>query len=300
MEKVTELMSGRDCLLGLLAAVAARWRGMLPLFNTIAKQRADIALLRRQLQEAKEEAKTAERVAEDAVMEAEKTLPTLRSTQRELREAKIRLNQLEQTMVTRADKHKAELEDKSQEVSRLHDQLRALKAQELKQKQEIRKLREEAKPRTRHLQIAASRDTKYFADRSQSELELLAPTSNRVSGYFQALEHTRHTPRKRKRSEDEDESLSSDFDPDPMLCMRNSSSPQAKDAPVLQRAPPVVKALSFASDWQLPSQQVKRSKSSSRVLQRPASSTNPFGLQLDAKGKPLAPVQTGSRRRAKF
>ncbi|TFK81901.1 hypothetical protein K466DRAFT_655963 [Polyporus arcularius HHB13444] len=294
MEKVTELMSGRDCLLALVTAVAARWRGLLPLFSTISQQRADIARLRGQLVEAREETKNAERVAEDAVKEAEKTLPALRATQRELREAKIRLDQLEHTMVSRADEHKAELADKNQEVSRLHDQLRALKAQELKQKQEIKKLRKEAKPKTRCLQAAASRDTKFFVDRTQSELEVLSPEATR---HFQASEYTSGTIRKRKRLGDDDELMSSDLD----SFMTHASSPQAKNAPAPQRPLPVVKALSFSADpWQLPSQQVNRSKSSSRALQRPASSTAPLGLLLDAKGKPLAPVQTGSRRRAKF
>ncbi len=114
---------------GLLTAVAARWRGILPLFSTIAKQRADIAHLRGQLQEAREQTKRAERIAEVAVKEAEKTLPTLKTTQGELLEAQITLEQLKQTMIIQANQHKTELEANKQHVSRLHDQLHALKAQ---------------------------------------------------------------------------------------------------------------------------------------------------------------------------
>ncbi|RDX54055.1 hypothetical protein OH76DRAFT_1060029 [Lentinus brumalis] len=302
MEKVTELMSGRDCLLGLLTAVAARWRGILPLFSTIAKQRADIAHLRGQLQEAREQTKRAERVAEEAVKEAEKTLPTLQSTQKELLEAKITLQQLKKTMISQADEHKTELEANKQHVSRLHDQLHALKLHvRHNNKEEIRKLREEAKPKICHLQAAASRETKALANRTQSELEVLSPRTNRISAHSQVSEYTSSTMRKRKRSRDDDELLSSDEDPDSLLYITHTLSPRAKDAPAPQRPPPVVKPLSFSADpWQLPSQQVNRSKSGSRALQRPASSTNPLGLLLDAKGKPLAPVQTGSRRRAKF
>ncbi len=66
--------------------------------------------------------------------------------------------------------------------------------QELKQKQEIKKLREEGKPKTRHLQAAASRDTKFFVDRTQSELEVLSPRATRVSLLTFLNERIAHCP----------------------------------------------------------------------------------------------------------
>lgn len=102
---------------------------MLPLFSTISSQREALVKLDGQLREAKSAAKNAERIADEAVKTSEQTIPTLKKTQSELREAKIKLDQLEQRMAARADEHKDELKRKNEEVGRLHTQLQALKAQ---------------------------------------------------------------------------------------------------------------------------------------------------------------------------
>ena len=68
-----------------------------------------------------------------------------------------------------------------------------------------------------------------------------------------------------------------------------------RDAPL-----PKVKPLSFGS-WDFEKEQKQRMIPGSKIV-RASSSTNQNSttIKVDPKGKPLAPVHVGSRRRAKF
>ena len=102
---------------------------MLPLFRTIANQRAEISTLKKQLGAANKAIKKAEQLADEAVQASEATIPALKRTQGELQEARTDLERTKLEMVGRAAEHKVELEKKCQEVTSLHDRLQALKAQ---------------------------------------------------------------------------------------------------------------------------------------------------------------------------
>ena len=102
---------------------------MIPLFNTIASQSGELSKLKGELREANEATERAERIAEEAFLASEQTLPTLEKARSDLREATTRVGELEEELARQANEHKAELKRKEEHVGRLHDQLQALKAQ---------------------------------------------------------------------------------------------------------------------------------------------------------------------------
>ena len=109
-------------------AVAARWREMLPLFDTIAKQREEIKSVRDQLKTVNAEVAKAHETTQEALHAAELVTPRLRRTQADLEKAQGRILELERDIVVRAEEHRSQMSGKNEEVKRLHTQLQALKA----------------------------------------------------------------------------------------------------------------------------------------------------------------------------
>ncbi|RPD58985.1 hypothetical protein L227DRAFT_564427 [Lentinus tigrinus ALCF2SS1-6] len=294
MEKVTELMSGRECLLNLLTAVTVRWRGM---FGTIARQCAEIASLRRELQEAQDQIAKSDKTAQEAVQASEQILPELKKTQSELRSAKIEIDQLKRQV----EEHRTELVDKNKEVRRLHNQLQELKNKERRQKDEINKLRQENEEHVQCLQTVASQHYALCADESQ-ELEVSPAGSysndvdviNLSAGGLERMVIPSHGSGKRSRAPSPS--------PPPINRRRfaKEDGQAPYDAPVpdapagtqaaTRRGAPL--AVQFGSEWQLraPKGQSKRSGPNSKSA--PSTTTLP-GLQIDAKGKPRSAVWTG-------
>ncbi|KAI0738424.1 hypothetical protein C8Q80DRAFT_1205150 [Daedaleopsis nitida] len=303
VEKVSKMMDGRDCLLRLLTAVAARWRGMLPILTTIASQREEIVSLHGKVKMSKEAAIKAEKLAHEAVKASERTLPTLQKTRSELREAQIKIEQLEHKVKMQTEEHKTEIAQKTEDTRRLHDMLRELKEQEKKQRVKIKELREDIKERSRQLEYPSSnaQPLRSVLNEAPPDELIVLPESgsvHHVEGDRYAsrlgLSPSTSSPRKRKRSEGDDS---------PLFEAENAASgnllrpqPQASSSRAAIR--PETKRPVFSSDWTLPGRPAK--PGSSLKLQEPKRASVPSVIKVDEKGRPLVPVQCGSRRREKF
>ncbi|KAJ2989016.1 hypothetical protein NUW54_g8924 [Trametes sanguinea] len=178
IDKIAELSDGKqECLLDLLTAVAARWRGMLPVFSQIAEQRSEIVALQNRLR-ATERARD-EAVAQTAKAEeiATNAVQTTEIVHKALGESKAEVVRLEGRIQDLQKAHKRELDDKQEVLSRLHDTLKALKEKacpEAKQKQEIEKLREQAK---------ASAELELQHERALSQMVVLDGDEYEFVGY---------------------------------------------------------------------------------------------------------------------
>ncbi|KAI1790298.1 hypothetical protein LXA43DRAFT_973784 [Ganoderma leucocontextum] len=280
IEDVCELMDKRrDCMLDLLTAVAAQWRGMLPLFTLLSDQRAELFNVTNELNKAKRKTASAERMAREAIESSERTMPTLRKTQEDLDQVKLERDALAEEMTRKTDEHNTEMQRQREEVKRTCDRLRALKAQELKQKQEIKKLREKNKETSRLLLSAAESQANAMRD-TQDDLEVLPPSETNSLGLelippdedaFRNPMFDPNTSHKRRRPEADDGIP--DFASETIL----HSPPQSPRQP-RRREPLAVKAPVFGSDWTL-SKQRKTAGSAPCTL----SSSTEFPIRLDEK-----------------
>ncbi|KAI9062717.1 hypothetical protein FKP32DRAFT_1758845 [Trametes sanguinea] len=310
IDKIAELSDGKqECLLDLLTAVAARWRGMLPVFSQIAEQRSEIVALKNRLR-ATERARD-EAVAQTAKAEeiATNAVQTTEIVHKALGESKAEVVRLEGRIQDLQKAHKRELDDKQEVLSRLHDTLKALKEKacpvmEAKQKQEIEKLREQAK---------ASAELELQHERASSQMVVLDGDGYELVGYgeegaqmlqlnnveprFSQLEGSQATfervsagsSGKRKGSEDdllelgENEPLEDDTN-----CL-SAGSPLFKRRAIASRSvaanePP------FKSEWQLRNATVEDKAKTKKKTKAPS-----LALNLDRNGRPLKPVLCGSR-----
>ncbi|KAI0369737.1 hypothetical protein BV20DRAFT_967391 [Pilatotrama ljubarskyi] len=303
MEKVAELSDEkRECLLTLVTAVAARWRGMLPIFSTIANQRNEVLALKERLDAAEAqrdravaESRRADDIATRAVSMTEQVNHALQQAKGENEALKGRIEQLKQD-------HRKELEREQARLKGLYDSLNALKAKEAKQKAEIESLREEAKRHAAQLREAAEsqlvslegEDGRPAGNQSQG-LFVEPPhyqASYDLSGSQATIERLPGTSRKRKGSEDDlllleaERATASHRVPRPPA--------QAGSKAVSRLAVP--QAPVFPSDWQLDRAQVKPADKQ-RPVKRTASAATLSPLALDHRGRPLKPVQVGSRKK---
>lgn len=152
-------------------------------------------------------------------------------------------------------------------------------------------------------------------EESQNELEILLSESQEfwvslqticwifVSDSFQeeGLEERSNSGStlKRKRLREDVDFPTADASCDESVLALSQYMPQSPRPPAPRSvgAPPI--RPTFDSGWQIPLQQIKPGSTSGK-LQPASTKSNPFAIKLDAKGKPLVPVQVGSRRRAKF
>ncbi|KAL7280617.1 hypothetical protein ACG7TL_005554 [Trametes sanguinea] len=318
IDKIAELSDGKqECLLDLLTAVAARWRGMLPVFSQIAEQRSEIMALKDRLKAtevARDEAIAQSAKAEDIAASAVQTTEFVHMALGEVKAEVVRLgNRIEDLQLT----HKRELDEKQKVLSRLHDRLKALKekacfvlvtfrprnlwdVQEAKQKQEIEKLREQAKASAelQHERAASQLvnvdEDGYmhtgFDERGAQELQV-----DNIELQFSRLEGSQATfervpagsSRKRKGSEDdlfvleENEPLEDDVNRHPV------GTPQSKRrAASFRSESAATSAPTFESDWQW---------RNLAANDKAKTSTPTLPLKLDRKGRPLKPVLCGSR-----
>ncbi|PIL24764.1 hypothetical protein GSI_12650 [Ganoderma sinense ZZ0214-1] len=308
MEGVCELMDSdkrRDCMLDLLTAVAAQWRGMLPVFTSLSEQRAELSKLKNELHKAKKKIASAEETARQAIESSERTMPTLRKTQEERDLAKRERDSLSDELTRKAGEHTAEMQRQREEVERTRDQLRALKAQEKKQKQEIKKLREKNRETSRLLVSAAKRQTPALND-PQDDLDILPPSETNSLEFELILpdEDAYHDPafdaktsRKRRRPEADDGIPN--FASETILHSPPRSPRQAQ-----YREPLAVKAPVFGSDWNLANRHIPRNsrprKASESTPQSLTNSSAGFPIKLDEKGRPKGTVQNGLRKKLKF
>ncbi|KAI0358241.1 hypothetical protein OH77DRAFT_1254685 [Trametes cingulata] len=324
MEKVAELSDERrECLLTLVTAVAERWRGMLPMFSTIAAQRNEVIALKERLSTAEAqrdravaECKRANDIATRAVATTEQVNDALQQAKVENDVVKTRLEKLKED-------HKEELEREQARMKGLYDSLNALKAKEVKQKAEIESLRAEARKHARQLREAAAsqlislegdddRPTENESQglvvqpsRFQESLDepaiwwLIGLTRSQaaydLSGSQATVERLPMpgASRKRKGSEDDLVSLENERTR-PTHRVPTPAARAAGNAVVSRLAPP--QAPVFPSDWQLDRAQVKPADRQ-RPMKRSASAATLSPLALDHRGKPLKPVQVGTRKK---
>ncbi|KAH9849827.1 hypothetical protein C2E23DRAFT_339236 [Lenzites betulinus] len=292
VEKVVELSEGlEECHLSLLTAVAARWRNMLPMFIELNAKRNEALELREKLRRAKEErnAAVAERThAEDIASQAiETTARAHRVVQDHVDKADALKKEIEQLKKI----HKEELTAQQERLSMLTTNLGRHKAKEAKQKLELDKLRAE------NASLAASQLISLEVEDGDPELQLGNAQRCDMSGSQATFERLSSSSRKCKGSEDD-------------FVVLESQLRESDDDEPVQHTPPVrlrktsskislaPKPSVFRSDWQIPPEQVKQN-GVGRMLQRPLSTSvsAAFPLSLDQKGRPLKPVQTGSRKR---
>ncbi|KAI0831907.1 hypothetical protein BC628DRAFT_1350487 [Trametes gibbosa] len=294
--KVVELGGGaRECChLGLLAAVAARWRSMLPLFAELSARRDEALGLRAELERARDErnAAVAERVqAEDIASEA---VETTAKAQRAAQDSADNSAALKKEVERLKKVHKEELAAQRERVNMLTTNLGRHKAKEAKQKMELDKLRAENES------LAASQLISPEAEDGDGASRTLVSVNAQMydmSGSQATFERLPSTSRKRRGSEDDlvvlETQRYSDSDDDPPI----QHTPPVRPRKPLSKVSLAPKSCVFRTDWQIPQEQV-RQKGTVRMPQRPLSTASAtFPLTLDHKGKPLRPVQTGSRKR---
>lgn len=156
-------------------------------------------------------------------------------------------------------------------------------------------MRSRNKEQARLLESTSSQHHSFLAEESQMELEVLPPEDCPRPDPLSLAD----AARKRKRPNDDRENepfVDDDYDWSAFMSSPRQPTPSPPRRTVPRRPPAVTRAPTFDSGWHLPMQQVKPRTSNTRT----APVNNPFGLKLDAKGRPLAPVQTGSRRRERF
>ncbi|OJT03303.1 hypothetical protein TRAPUB_6081 [Trametes pubescens] len=299
MEKVVELSDGQqECLLSLLATVATRWRGMLPVFSTVANQRNELLELQerqRRTERERDAAVTATSRAEQIATEAVRTTEQVHEA---LQAAKTEVETLQQASVRSNEAYKEDLAAKQKRIDWLFASLNAFKAKEAKQKAEIEELREKVQEATRLREAAESQLVDLEVDYepvNEQSLVVLPDDSQAafdLSGSQATFERLPGTTRKRKGSEDDlawcDAEQASDLDDQPPRAAPTARKQMSKAAKP--------KAPLFQSDWHLPSGQVQP-KGARRMLQRSTSANTSFPIALDQSGKPLKPVQVGSRKR---
>ncbi|OSD05346.1 hypothetical protein PYCCODRAFT_1432505 [Trametes coccinea BRFM310] len=299
IDKIAELSDGKqDCLLDLLTAVAARWRGMLPVLSQIAEQRSEIMALKDRLKAtevARDEAIAQSAKAEEIAASAVQTTEFVHRALGEVKTEVVRLgNRIEDLQLT----HKRELDDKEKVLSRLYDTLKALKEKEAKQKQEIEKLREQAKA-SAELQIerAASQlhnlDTDGYMltgldERGAQELQIdnIEPRFSRLEGSQATFERvSANSSRKRKGSEDDLFVLEENERPGDDVTRHPVGTSQSKRRAVSSRSAEA-SAPTFKSDWEW---------RNLAANDKAKTSTPALPLKLDRMGRPLKPVLCGSR-----
>ncbi|KAH9893212.1 hypothetical protein C8Q73DRAFT_696090 [Cubamyces lactineus] len=304
IDKAAEFMdSEQDCLLDLVTAVAARWRGMLPTFAQLAEKRNEVLALKERLREteaarkaAVSETAKAEEIAANAVHTTEVVHKALGETKGEMEALRSKLERLEES-------HKAELDAKQQVLSRLHDTLKALKDKESKQKEEIERLRKEVQCNAelvREARQIQSQGIPPEPDVALDDQAFISPESQTSYSQWVGSEATYervpvNASRKRKGSEDELVVLGDDEElPDEAQHRRHrvsSTSLPKRSAglPVSRAAAP--QPPTFTSDWGLERPQQKKLKGSNAPI------TPTFPIVLDRKGRPLKIVQVGSNRK---
>ncbi|EIW58377.1 uncharacterized protein TRAVEDRAFT_71982 [Trametes versicolor FP-101664 SS1] len=169
---------------------------------------------------------------------------------------------------------------------------------EAKQKAEIEELRGKVQEATRLREAAESQLVDLEVDygpAGEQSLVVLPDDSQAafdLSGSQATFERLPGTTRKRKGSEEDlawhNTEQASDADDSPPR-----AAPSARKQ-VLKAVKP--KAPSFFSDWSLPTGQVQ-AKGAPRMLQPSTSANSANPIALDRSGKPLKPVQVGSRKR---
>ncbi|TBU45381.1 hypothetical protein BD309DRAFT_989565 [Dichomitus squalens] len=261
LEDVYGLMDRRDCMLELLTAIAARWQGMLPVFNSLSKQRSDIVKLKDELKQTQRGKTHAENVARQAIETSERTMPVLTKTKEDLAQTQQELGALKRV----TEEYKVELQKQREEVGGLRTRLHALKAQERKQKEEIKRLREENRETSRFLQFVAESQAQAEQDTQDSLDVQLSSESDDVGLEFLTsdVDSSRHpafeptTSRKRRRPE-ADECLPT-FASETVIY-----SPRPSPRRPARREPLAVKPPIFSSDWNLPQPPAKQRKPASR------------------------------------
>ncbi|KAI0332751.1 hypothetical protein GY45DRAFT_1320665 [Cubamyces sp. BRFM 1775] len=304
IDKVAEFMGNEpDCLLDLVTAVAARWRGMLPTFAQLAEKHNEVLALRGRLREteaarkaAVAETTKAEEIATNAVHTTEAVHRALGETKGEMDTLRVKMERLEKS-------HKAELDAKQQVLSRLHDTLKALKEKESKQKEEIERLRKEVECNAELVREAKQLQSQAVLPEANVMLDeqALAPQQSQSSysqwvGSEATYERVpANASRKRKGSEDELVVLDDgeELPTEAQNCRRrvSSSSLSKKSAafPIAKTAAP--QPPTFTSDWGLQRPQQKKMRGSNPPV------TPSFPIALDRKGRPLRTVQVGSNRK---
>ncbi|CDO76304.1 hypothetical protein BN946_scf184917.g20 [Trametes cinnabarina] len=299
-------------------AVTSRWRGMLPMISEFAEQRNQIIALKDKLRVtelARDQAVAETAKAEDIATNA---VQTLEQVHKALAAAKAAACDMQERMEVLREAHKRELDGKQKDLSRLHDTLKALKEkvdwlaldsslmhgsqtlQEAKQKQEIERLREEAKASAALLHERAASLWNSLAEEDlgtdSGELhaqglhnETFEPKFSQLEGSQATIERVSSTmSRKRKGSEDELVVLGEDaYEPleHDVNHGRPRSSPKRR---LVESKPSILSAPRFPSDWQL--------EGANASQKRAISGERPHvPLALDRKGKPLKPVQCASR-----
>ncbi|KAI0641953.1 hypothetical protein C8Q79DRAFT_264345 [Trametes meyenii] len=293
IEKVAELSGdGPECMLGLLAAVAGRWRGMLSLFTTIAEERNEVIRLKAQLREteaARDAAVGATSRVEQAtarVLEtAEKAHQALATAREETRTKQKLIEQMELA-------HQEVLKEKDEKISSFFDRLNALKKREGEQKREIEKLRAEARSNADRIRdLTASQPAFLDIDESGPSSSKAGPSSERMDIVLEdsqaTFERIPTSSHKRRGSEDDlvvlDPGMPSQYDSPPPSPIPERPEPSARTtAP----RPPV-----FNTDWNF-----SRPKNNGKA-KVPAPPNPSCPIALDRRGKPLKPVQSGSRKR---
>ncbi|KAI0675533.1 hypothetical protein C8Q78DRAFT_1074548 [Trametes maxima] len=293
IERVVELNGdGPECMLGLLTAVAGRWRGMLTLFTTIAEERNEVMRLRAQLRDtqterdaAVDETSRVERATAGVIEAAEKAHQALAAAKEEARTKQKLIEEMELA-------HREVLKEKDEKISRFFDRLNALKKREGEQKKEIEKLRAEARSNADRIRDLTASQPSYMEG---CEVDLpdfeAGPSTERMDIVLEdsqaAFERIPPLSRKRKGSEDDlvvlDPGIPSQYDSPPPSPISKRPQPPARTTVPRQ---PV-----FNTDWNFP-----RPKNNGKAkVPTPPNPSCP--IALDRHGKPLKPVQSGSRKR---
>ncbi|KAI0630810.1 hypothetical protein C8Q77DRAFT_1135342 [Trametes polyzona] len=302
VENVAALFEGQqECLLGLLSAVAARWRGMSTAHES---QKRELAKVREQLMKVEDErdgavaaTSRAEKIAMEAVQTTEHAHKAFRDSQSEVAALRDQVERLKR-------EHQKELDDKRERLKRLFASLDALKEKEAKQKKEIERLRAEAEESAELLRSSAAEQLisleveDDFDQQGSGAPSEGAQRTYDMSGSQATFERLPDPGASRKRKGSEEDLPVNDAG---WESEREEATSRAYHGPPQQQhhkrvlKPAVPKPSAFTSDWKLSSEQLKL-KGAPRTLQRCASATS-FPIKMDPSGKPLKPVHAGSRKR---